>query len=162
MTDLTEKWKKGELKIGFYYVYLKYLEMFSISASSTLSGILERGNENSLEIIAPVPSYNEWQQLLEEFNTLKVAKEQLKTQIAKLTEIVGVLPLNHSVSNLGYKIKNQRHEINNRIKEINKLKELLRECYKMLAQYHVENSEPSLDENIQLLTKINNAIGEKK
>ena len=167
MTNLTEKWKKGELKIGFYYVYLKYLEMFSISASSTLSGILERGNENSLEILAPVPSYNEWQQLhkfLEEFNALEVAKEnqQLKTQIAKLTEIVGVLPLNHSVRNLGYKIKNQRHEINNRIKEINKLKELLRECYKMLAQCHVEISEPSLDENIQLLTKIDNVIGEKK
>lgn len=32
----------------------------------------------------------------------------------------------------------------------------------MLAQYHVKNSEPSLDENIQLLTKIDNAIGEKK
>lgn len=164
MTNLTEKWKKGKLESGFYYVYLKYLRMFDIATSSTLFGILERGNENCLEILAPVPSYNEWQQLhkfLEEFKALEVAKEnqQLKTQIAKLTEIVGVLPLNYSVSNLGYKIKNQRHEINNRIKEINKLKELLRECYKMLAQYHVENSEPSLDENIQLLTKITNAIG---
>lgn len=46
--------------------------------------------------------------------------------------------------------------------ENQQLKELLKECYKMLAQYHVENSEPSLDENIQLLTKIDNAIGEKK
>lgn len=44
--------------------------------------------------------------------------------------------------------------------EIKKLKDLLKECYKMLAQYHVENSEPSLDENIELLTKIDNAIGE--
>ena len=32
----------------------------------------------------------------------------------------------------------------------------------MLAQCHVEISEPSLDENIQLLTKIDNVIGEKK
>lgn len=53
--------------------------------------------------------------------------QQLKTQIAKLTEIVGVLPSNHSVGNLGYKIKNQRHEINNRLKEIDKLKELLKQ-----------------------------------
>nr|DAS78871.1 MAG TPA: hypothetical protein [Caudoviricetes sp.] len=44
--------------------------------------------------------------------------------------------------------------------EIKKLKELLKESYKMLAQYHVENSEPSFDENIELLTKIDNAIGE--
>lgn len=51
--------------------------------------------------------------------------------------------------------------ISEQTKTINQLKELLKECYKMLAQYHVENSEPSLDENIELLTKIDNAIGEK-
>ena len=182
MTDLTQDWKKGKLESGFYYVYLKYLRMFDIATSSTLFGILERGNENCLEILAPVPSYEEWKELkevadyslhnrddltrqinffMDKYTQIEKENQQLKTQIAKLTEIVGVLPLNHSVSNLGYKIKNQRHEINNRIKEIDKLKELLRECYKMLAQYHVENSKPSLDENIQLLTKIDNAIGEK-
>ena len=42
--------------------------------------------------------------------------------------------------------------------ENRELKELLKECYKMLAQYHVENSEPSLDENIQLLTKIDEVL----
>ena len=61
--------------------------------------------------------------------------QQLKTQIAKLTEIVGVLPSNHSVGNLGYKIKNQRHEINNRLKEIDKLKSLLRECRDMINNH---------------------------
>lgn len=60
--QLTEQLKKGELKIGFYYVYLKCLEMFDIAASSTLSGILERGNENCLEILAPVPSYEKWKE----------------------------------------------------------------------------------------------------
>lgn len=42
--------------------------------------------------------------------------------------------------------------------ENQKLKELLKECYKMLAQYHIENSEPTLGENIQLLTKIDEAL----
>lgn len=85
---LTEQWKKGELEGGFYYVYLKHLEMFDIAGSSTLSGILERGNENSIEVLAPVPSYEEWKQLhkfLEEFNALDVAKEneQLKELLRK-------------------------------------------------------------------------------
>lgn len=71
MTDLTEQCKKGKLESGFYYVYLKYLEMFDITTSSTLFGILERGNENCLEIIAPVPSYEEWQAKDKENQQLK-------------------------------------------------------------------------------------------
>lgn len=42
--------------------------------------------------------------------------------------------------------------------EICKLRVLLKECYNMLAQYQVENSEPSIDENIQLLTKIDEVL----
>ena len=66
MTDLTEKWKDGKLKEGFYYVYLKHLRLFDIATSSTLFGILERGNENCLEVLAPVPSYEEWQKMKEQ------------------------------------------------------------------------------------------------
>jgi hypothetical protein len=42
--------------------------------------------------------------------------------------------------------------------ENQRLKDLLKECYKMLAQYHIENSEPSLGENIQLLTKLDEVL----
>lgn len=125
-----------------------------------------------------VPSYEEWQKLKEfadyslhnrdelirQINSwlelyLKKAKEnqQLKAQIAKLTEIVGVLPSNHSVGNLGYKIKNQRHEINNRLKEIDKLKELLKRCRDFI---NYEVPDHCIDD--VLLDKIDNAIGEKK
>lgn len=159
MTDLTQDWKDGKL-LGLYWC--------KITVSPYIEIVYVDGIDNIYitEVLAKVPSYDEWMEIKNVYfdnEILRLEKEnkELKTQIAKLTKIVGVLPLNHSVSNLGYKIKNQRHEINNRIKEIDKLKELLRECYKMLAQYHVENSEPSLDENIQLLTKIDNAIGEK-
>lgn len=177
MIQLTEQWKNGKLESGFYYVYLKYLRMFDIATSSTLFGILERGNENCLEIITSVPSYEEWKELKEASNGLsklmfkslmnrfvkadeekeKLAEEnqQLKTQIAKLTEIIGVLPLNHSVSNLGYKIKNQRCEINNRIKEINKLKELLKECRTIMSKYI------SSDYVIELCERIDNITAEK-
>lgn len=88
-------------------------------------------------------------------NDLEAENQQLKTQIAKLTEIVGVLPSNHSVGNLGYKIKNQRHEINNRLKEIDKLKELLREVRDAWVIYKPYDRH-------QLCERIDNAIGEKK
>ena len=49
-------------------------------------------------------------------------------------------------------------KFNNTYFENQQLKELLKECYKMLAQYQVENSEPSLDKNIELLTKIDEVL----
>lgn len=52
-------------------------------------------------------------------------------------------------------LENKNQELS---EENAKLKELLKECYNMLAQHHVENSEPSLDENIQLLTKIDKVL----
>lgn len=92
--------------------------------------------------------------------------QQLKAQIAKLTEIVGVLPSNHSVGNLGYKIKNQRHEINNRLKEIDKLKELLKECLNEIHELaEIQDNRSVTIYNFlsaELITKIDNVIGEKK
>lgn len=85
---LTEKWKKGELESGFYYVYLKHLEMFDIAGSSTLSGILERGNENSIEILAPVPTYNEYLESEAHCAVYSDINKWLKEENAKLKELL--------------------------------------------------------------------------
>ena len=92
---LTEQWKKGELEGGFYYVYLKHLEMFDIAGSSTLSGILERGNENSIEVLAPVPSYEEWQRIFHyagkyehEYTSCVMEYENLKQENQQLKELL--------------------------------------------------------------------------
>lgn len=140
MSDLTEKWKNGELEKGWYYIKVygkvevarlsKYNQFYNLPVSSGYVA-----NKDIMEVLAPVPSYEEWQAkesnedfLQQRISVLESENDKLKAQIAKLTEIVGVLPSNHSVGNLGYKIKNQRHEINNRLKEIDKLKDLLKEC----------------------------------
>ena len=125
--QLTEQLKKGELKIGFYYVYLKYLEMFDIAASSTLFEVLEIGNENSLEVLAPVPSYEEWQ---EKQKSLKALTEAYCKE----------------------KEENQQ------------LKELLRECVEVLndAQRNYRYDDSIIDICLPIITKINNAVGEKK
>ena len=57
------------------------------------------------KVLAPVPSYEEWQLMQDDNKRLK-----------------------HDVGNLGYKIKNQRKEIERQIAQNAQLKELLKEC----------------------------------
>ena len=121
---LTDKWKKGELPYGYYYIK-------TISGGEVIDryyrdctdyDLCEYGNvwenrfeDEIIEVLAPVPSYEEWQQLrkfLEDFNALDVAKE------------------------------NQQ------------LKELLKECRDDVYNYQYIC--------LGTLTKIDNAIGEKK
>lgn len=140
---LTEQWKKGELERGFYYVYLKHLEMFDIAGSSTLSGILERGNENSIEVLAPVPSYEEWQELSKQRNQLIRDVKDLayiqeeNAQLRKFLEEFNALEV---------------------AKENQQLKELLSKCLDELAEFN--NS--YYPETQELFAQITNAIGEKK
>lgn len=91
-TTLTEQWKKGELESGWYYV-----NFYSVGA--VMQEYLPEHNgfgydEKNLiqEVLAPVPSYEEWQQLhkfLEEFNALEVAEEnqQLKELIKEIRSL---------------------------------------------------------------------------
>lgn len=77
-TTLTEQWEKHELPEGMYYI--KYGGVDKIDY--WFGNYWEDGwNDTVEEVLAPVPSYVEWQQLhkfLEEFNALEVAKENKK------------------------------------------------------------------------------------
>ena len=111
MSDLTEQWKKGELPEGVYYCNTGNTVETLFTWGKNYHQLTNNKDEvyipemDDCEIIAPVPSYDEWQLMQDDNKRLK-----------------------HDVGNLGYKIKNQRHEIDNRLKEIEKLKELLKEC----------------------------------
>lgn len=119
---LTEQWKKGELEAGWYYVKNEFGNIFISEYSEDYDYIGDKVVKDFFtevseitEVIAPVPSYKEWNQLhkfLEEFNALDVAKE------------------------------NQQ------------LKELLKECGDDIYNYQYIC--------LGTLTKIDNAIGEKK
>ena len=47
-------------------------------------------------------------------------------------------------------------------KENQQLKELLKECRTMIGQFEVDNPRPSSFDAIEMLIRIDNAIGEKK
>lgn len=118
---LTEQWKKGELEIGCYYI--KGADGFyGIMSDYELYRVKLEHPDNTISLLAKVPSYEEWQQLhkfLEEFNALDVAKE------------------------------NQQ------------LKELLREAKDIIEWYKADCGYKDIPTEA-ILTKIDNAIGEKR
>lgn len=122
---LTEKWKKGKLPEGFYYVkdgeniIAEYIDGYFYNNGQPMTSF--SGGVD--EVLAPVPSYEEY---------------------SRLEWYAGCGP--------------------DRIVELNKenrqLKELLKECREILEDIteHTDYNEVGIE---KLLTKIDNAIGEK-
>lgn len=59
MTDLTEQWKKGELPSGLYYVKTNGDSVIILGWSKFA------GWYNIKQVLAPVPSYEEWKKAYE-------------------------------------------------------------------------------------------------
>lgn len=85
MTNLTEQWKNGELETGMYYIKHKG------------SGKLDwwhgyywedSWSENVEEVIAPVPSYEELQNMNEAVNQAMAANIKLVEQNKQLKELL--------------------------------------------------------------------------
>lgn len=100
--NLNEIWKKGELKDGWYYVsrnndieMLEYVGDYFLSVDVPL---IDDKDVSTLEVLAPVPSWEQWQQMkafCEEFNTLNVAEEnkRLKELLKECREYVVNTPV---------------------------------------------------------------------
>ena len=113
MTDLTEKWKNGELKSGYYYVIVK--EEFSnridfYNSSATIWSY--HSNDVINQVLAPVPSYEEYMCLVDYKEELTKACKMRDKIIKKYEDI-----------DTWWKTEYEK------LKEDNyKLKELLKEC----------------------------------
>lgn len=127
---LTEQWNKGKLPEGDYYIKRRngYLLYDNIDTQGVWRNSID---EDIVEVIAPVPSYKEWQKLHQYTRNcveeIKILREQLDVKNGMVDALL---------------LENQQ------------LKELLRECESVIR---FENEY----ENEKLLTKIDNAIGEK-
>lgn len=65
MTDLTEQWKKCELDAGWYYV--KGSDgLFCMMSDYALYRVNLEHPDNTISLLAPVPSYKEWQKMKEQ------------------------------------------------------------------------------------------------
>jgi len=86
MTDLTDKWKKGELPEGFYYVkdgeniIAEYLDGYFYNNGepmTSFSGGVDK-------VLAPVPSYDEWQALIDLYKEADVIIKKSDKENIKL------------------------------------------------------------------------------
>lgn len=129
MTDLTEQWKNGELKKNKYWVKYKNGKIDSWELSE---GITIESKPEIIEVLAPVPSYEEWQRVL------------------------------HYAGKYEYEYTSCVMDYENLKQENQQLKELLKECrpyFDALVEKRLKLE--YIPQVYKLLTKIDNAIGEK-
>ena len=131
MTDLTEKWKAGELEEGWYYIKYEGNEV-GIAFACEWIGRYEypcvgfEFEDDIEEVLAPVPSFKELQ--------------SLKAQLAEHKEYCCCA-------------KNEVLVLENA-----RLKELMKECHNQLSKLLVDGVEPQDGEIIKFLTKIEEVL----
>lgn len=110
MTDLTEQWKKGELPSGWYYLKVdEELANYPVISECVddynlglpLSYFYDFDVAKIEQVLAPVPSYEEWEQLqnwarfTDDYHALREQKEIAEYEIAglksELKEVCDVL-----------------------------------------------------------------------
>ena len=83
---LTEQWKKGELEDGDYYVKTRQgiiiIDYFDVDEFSYDT------NHYVEEVLAPVPSYEEWQELISKKNWCNARAKNLLDKNQKLKELL--------------------------------------------------------------------------
>lgn len=66
LQDLTEQLKKGKLPVGWYYVLKDgKIEMLEYSCDVFLDVDVPLDNNEITQVLAPVPSYEEWKEIVE-------------------------------------------------------------------------------------------------
>ena len=160
--DLTEQWKKGELPEGHYYVkdgenmIAEYLDGYFYNDGNPMTSF--SGGVD--EVIAPVPSYDELQNMNKAVNECMAANIKLVEQNKQLKEQINkwyLDAINRGTANAVKAVKEfgMPKRIEELVEENAKLKELLKECF-------IAINEGSYWDRCDVLPKIDQALGEDK
>ena len=87
--QLTEQWRKGELPNGYYWIRLSWGGMVIMAYHTAFDGLFELDDhyydsDEISEVLAPVPSYDEWQA---SYNCM-LENEVLRLKNAQLKELL--------------------------------------------------------------------------
>lgn len=74
--SLTEQWREGTLEFGFYYVSFPNEEP-QIYSSEYLKNYVNVKDGDNIEVLAPVPSYDENKKLKEQLEIAKIVLGQI-------------------------------------------------------------------------------------
>ena len=118
MTDLTEKWKKGELPEDFYYAKCPWCDEVDIR-------YIHNGVDDYEDIIMPVPSYEEWQALNQNLDSTMQTNKALCEELAEVKELLRIIL---SKTQICYSMVFQKDIINAELNEalLKKIKEVLK------------------------------------
>lgn len=141
--ELTEDWEAGKLPAGWYYLKLENGEIEL--QNNCIGGFLMSCNNRVIQILAPVPTYDEYKAMQDQIADASKKVEQLK-------------------SNNKWLANGQRnwwHRCQKYARENNNLRDLLRECKPYLSYFISNNKHVGLTPNTtNLLTCINAALNE--
>lgn len=85
---LTELWKDGQLEDGFYYFRLPDGSI-DIASEYRLIRYRLTKDADKIEVLAPVPSYEEWQELIDKKNWCNARAKNLLEKNQQLKELLG-------------------------------------------------------------------------
>lgn len=148
MTKISEKltadWKAGKLPLGYFYVKYKNREIGI--QDNFIDNFLGQLINPIIQVIAPVPTYDEYKAMQKEL-------AELKEKIKKREELIQCLGSNIDELDVKKSVL---------IIENNKLRGLLKECKEKIHQEFICSDYLSIDKFFDLLTRINAAIGESE
>ena len=110
--QLTEQWKKGELPAGWYYIKIADIVFIDFFEGKVWKN---KKDEYIDEVLAPVPSYDEWKASENYIDYLKQCISVYESKDKQATE-----------TSIAY---------NELLEENTKLKELLKECRPSLVRF---------------------------
>lgn len=139
--ELTEDWKAEKLPLGYFYVKYKNREIGI--QDNFIDNFLGQLINPIIQVIAPVPTYDE-------YKAMQAELAELKEKIKKREELIQCLGSNIDELDVKKSVL---------IIENNKLRGLLKECLAHLSLGEIGTSVTPL--NI-LLTRINAALGESE
>lgn len=88
MTDLTKDWKDGKLPAGWYYIKIADIVFIDFFEGKVWKN---KKDEYIDEVLAPVPSYEEWQAKLEENAQLKELLKEVKDYLPEFETPMDIL-----------------------------------------------------------------------
>ena len=103
---LTEQWKDGELDEGWYYVVREWedeIHMLYFEGDYFLDTDVPLDNDNIKEVLAPVPSYDEYIELIKKTEQLE-KKLEIATKALKEFRVLEYNYLDYSIDKDGNKI----------------------------------------------------------
>ena len=156
MTDLTEQWKKGELPNGYYWIRVFWGGMVIMAYHTAFDGLFELDDhyydeDEISEVLAKVPSYEEYQKLLSD----QLAKNEGEEINAELEHRLAMVKANGKYPD---KISRLKSRVVALSEEKAQLKELLRECKEWLEYLGIYKYTEDSEDCIKLLSELKEVL----